>query len=138
VRFLLDSTLIIDHANGDEAAIALLMKLFEEGHELFTCDVVTCEALSKGEPDELRHVGVLLDALEYVSTPPSAARAAGESRRARHVGGNHRSLGDALVGALARELDATVVTRNRLTSSARRATRLLRPGPSPRPAVPVE
>ena len=31
----------------------------------------------------------------------------------RHVGGNHRSLGDALVGALALELDATVVTRNR-------------------------
>jgi predicted nucleic acid-binding protein len=113
VRFLLDSTLLIDHANGDAAAMTLITALFEEGHELFTCDVVTCEALSKGEADDLRHIGALLDALEYVSTPPAAARAAGESRRIRHVGGNHRSLGDALVGALAHELDATVVTRNR-------------------------
>ena len=113
MRFLLDSTLIIDHANGDEGAGALLQELFEEGHELFTCDVVTCEALSKGDPEDLRHIGALLDALEYVSIPPAAANAAGESRRQRHVGGNHRSLGDALVGALAGELDATVVTRNR-------------------------
>ena len=113
MRYLLDSTLIIDHANGDEGAVAMLLRLFEEGHELYTCDVVTCESLSKGEPDDLRHVGVLLDALEYVSTTPFAARAAGESRRARHVGGNHRSLGDAIVGAVATELDATVVTRNR-------------------------
>jgi predicted nucleic acid-binding protein len=113
VRYLLDSTLIIDHANGDESAGALLRQLFGEGHELYICDVVTCESLSKGEPDDLRHVGVLLDALEYVSTSPSAARAAGESRRARHVGGNHRSLGDAIVGAVATQLDATVVTRNR-------------------------
>ena len=113
MRFLLDSTVIIDHANGDEAAATLLMALFEEGHEMFTCDVVTCEALSSGEADDLRHVGALLDALEDVSTPPAAARAAGESRRSRPVGGNHRSLGDALIGAVARELDATVVTRNR-------------------------
>lgn len=113
MRYLLDSTLIIDHANGDEAAVSLLKRLFDEGHELYTCDVVTCETLSNGEPDDLRHVGALLDALEYVSTSPSAARAAGESRRRRHVGGNHRSLGDAIVGAVATELESTVVTRNR-------------------------
>jgi predicted nucleic acid-binding protein len=113
VRYLLDSTLILDHANGDQGAVSALTRLFEEGHELYTCDVVTCESLSKGEPGDLRHVAVLLDALEYVSTSPSAARAAGESRRVRHIGGNHRSLGDAIVGAVAVELDATVVTRNR-------------------------
>ncbi len=56
MRYLLDSTLLIDHGNGDQAAIELLDRLVEEGHDLYTCDVVTCEALSRGEADDLRHI----------------------------------------------------------------------------------
>jgi predicted nucleic acid-binding protein len=113
VRYLLDSTLLIDHANRDAAATALLFRLFEEGHDLYTCDVVTCEALSRGEPDDLRHITVLLDALEYVSTSPAAARRAGTARRERNDAGGKRVLGDALIAGIAADLDAVVVTRNR-------------------------
>lgn len=114
MRYLLDSTLLIDHANRDAAAAAMLRRLFEEANELYTCDVVTCEALSKGEPDDVRHIRTLLDALEYVATTPSAARLAGEARRERRVAGGRRALGDALIAAIARDLDATVVTRDRV------------------------
>jgi len=113
VRYLLDSTLLIDHANGDPPAAELLQRLFEEGHELYTCDVVTCEVLSRGTDADVRHLPVLLDALEYVATSPAAARNAGEARRQRHLSGGKRSLADALIGGVARELEATVVTRNR-------------------------
>jgi predicted nucleic acid-binding protein len=113
MRFLLDSTLLIDHANYDPEAARLLRRLFEEGHELYTCDVVTCEALSKGEPSEIRHIESLLGAFEYVSTTPRAARAAGAARRERRAAGGRRALGDALIGAIAVDLGATVVTRNR-------------------------
>ncbi|OGO57443.1 MAG: hypothetical protein A2V84_06785 [Chloroflexi bacterium RBG_16_70_13] len=113
MRYLLDSTLLIDHANRDAAATALMFRLYEEGHELYTCDVVTCEALSRGEPDDLRHITVLLDALEYVSTSPAAARWAGAARRERNDAGGKRALGDALIAGLAIDLDAVVVTRNR-------------------------
>jgi predicted nucleic acid-binding protein len=113
VRYLLDTTLLIDHGNGDTAATTLLRRLVEEGHDLFTCDVVTCEALSRGDDDELRHLRALLDALEYVSTSPDAARWAAESRRQRHAGGGKRSLGDALIAGIAVSLEATIVTRNR-------------------------
>ena len=113
MRYLLDSTLLIDHANGDAEATVLLRRLVEEGHDLYTCDVVTCETLSRGVDEELRHIRVLLDALEYVSTSPSAARWAAESRRQRHVAGGKRSLGDALIAGVAVTLEATVVTRNR-------------------------
>ena len=113
MRFLLDSTLLIDHTNRDPAAFAMLRGLVDEGHDLYTCDVVTCEVLSKGEPDDIAHANALLDALEYVSTTPGAARDAGAARRERRAAGGRRALGDALVGAIARELDATVVTRNR-------------------------
>ena len=113
MRYLLDSTLLIDHANGDPAATSLLMRLVEEGHDLYTCDVVTCETLSRGDDEELHHLGTLLDALEYVSTSPAAARWAAESRRQRHAAGGKRSLGDALIAGIAVSLEAVVVTRNR-------------------------
>ena len=113
MRYLLDSTLLIDHGNGDAAATGLLRRLIEEGHDLYTCDVVTCETLSRGDDDELRHLGTLLDALEYVSTSPLAARWAAESRRQRHSAGGKRSLGDALIAGIAVSLEATIVTRNR-------------------------
>lgn len=113
MRYLLDSTLLIDHGNGDPAAMALLRRLVEEGHDLYTCDVVTCEALSRGDDDQLRHLRTLLDALEFVATSPDAARWAADSRRGRHNAGGKRSLGDALIAGVAVRLDATVVTRNR-------------------------
>ena len=113
MRYLLDSTLLIDHASGDAGATALLRRLVEEGHDLYTCDVVTCETLSAGDDEDLRHLGTLLDALEYISTSPAAARWAAGSRRQRHLAGGKRSLGDALIGGVATSLEATVVTRNR-------------------------
>lgn len=114
MRYLLDSTLLIDHGNRDRAAIDLFARLMEEGHDLYTCDVVTCETLSFGGASDLRHLETLLDALEYVSTSPSAARSAGAARRARHRAGGKRAVGDAVICGIALELDAIVVTRNRV------------------------
>ena len=113
VRYLLDSTVLIDHANRDAEAMRLVRSLIEDGHDLYACDVVTCEVLSKGDLDDIRHVENLLDALEYVSTSPAAARRAGAARREYHAAGGKRALGDALIAAIAGELDAIVVTRNR-------------------------
>jgi len=113
MRYLLDTTLIVDHVNGHEPAMALLDRLYQEGAELFTCDVVVCEALSGGDDEHRRVVSRLLGALEYVATDPDAARAAGDARLDRHRSGGKLGLGDALIAAVARGLEATVVTRNR-------------------------
>ena len=113
MRYLLDTTLIVDHAHGYEPAMALLHRLYEEGAELFTCDVIVCEALSGGTDDHRRVISRLLDPLDFVATDPAAARAAGDARLARHQAGGKLGLGDALIAAVARGLDATIVTRNR-------------------------
>ena len=113
MRYLLDSTLLIDHANRDAPATELMRQLHSGPHELYTCDVVTCEVLSQGRPQDLRHLRVLLGALEYVSTSPTAARWAAEARLRRHRAGGKLGLGDALIGGIATDLGATVVTRNR-------------------------
>ena len=113
MRYLLDTTLIVDYAHGYEPAVQLLGRLYEEGGELFTCDVVVCEALSGGSDDHLEVVSRLLAPLDYVATDPSAPRKAGEARRRRHLAGGKLGLGDALIAAVADRLGATIVTRNR-------------------------
>jgi predicted nucleic acid-binding protein len=113
VRYLLDTTLIADHAHGFAPAVGLLRRLYEEGAELFTCEVVTCEALSGGTDDHLDAVARLLEPLEYVATSPAAAHWAAASRLRRHRAGGKLGLGDSLIAGVAAELGATVVTRNR-------------------------
>lgn len=113
MRYLLDTTLILDHAHGYPPAMALLQRLYEDGAELFICDVVVCEALSGGSDEHLAVVSRLLEPLDFVATDPASARRAGEARLRRHRSGGKLGLGDALIAAVATGLEATVVTRNR-------------------------
>ncbi len=113
MRYLLDTTMLVDHAHGYGPAMALLHRLFEEGAELFICDVVVCEALSGGSDEHRAVVSRLMEPLGYVATDPQAARRAGDARLSRHRSGGKLGLGDALIAAVAVGLEATVVTRNR-------------------------
>jgi len=123
-RYLLDTNLLVAHVSGVPDAVALIERLFAEPADLLTCDIVTCEALSGGTTEERRALRRLLDALEYVATAPSAARAAAGLRRRTGRTRNPPSLADALIAGIARDMDATVVTRNRL-DFARLGARLL-------------
>ena len=108
---LLDTTILIDYANGRQGAGATLERLFGEPGDLLVCDAVVAEALSKGTDEEIRAITSLIDAVEYVATHPDAARWAGEARRVRGATGP-RHLGDALIAGVAWFTEATVVTRN--------------------------
>jgi len=113
VSYVLDTTVVIDHVDGYLPAVNLLDRLFAETYDLYTCDVVTCEALSKGSDTVVDAKRALLDALEYVALAPDGARWASEQRRVRGSAGRRvPSTTDALVAALAHSLGATVVTRN--------------------------
>ena len=111
MTYVLDTTVLIDHSLGLDPAVRLLRRLFEEGHDLLTCDVIVAESLSGGTDGQRRAIAILLDALDYVSTTPDAARWAGDARRQRGAA-SHRTLGDALIAGVARSNDATLVTRN--------------------------
>jgi predicted nucleic acid-binding protein len=113
VSYVLDSTVIIDYCLGYKPGEELVERLFAQPQDLYVCDVVTCEALSKGRPEELRLTLSLLEALEYVALGPDGAQWAGDRRReAIESGMRKQSTTDALIAALAQSLGATVVTRN--------------------------
>jgi predicted nucleic acid-binding protein len=111
MRYLLDSTVLIDHALGLPAAVELVRYLFSQPNDLLICDVVVTEALSKGPDDEIGIIGRLIDALEYVAADHAAARWAGESRR-RSGRTSPRTVSDAVIAGIAWSFEATVVTRN--------------------------
>jgi len=111
MRYLIDTTLLIDHANGRPGAVALVRELFSNPNDLLVCDAIVAEALSGGDDVAIDAISALVDALEYVSTHPDAARWAGASRR-RLRGTSPRHLGDAIIAGVAWHSDATVVTRN--------------------------
>lgn len=111
MRYLIDSTLLIDHALGWPVAADVVRELFSEQNDLFVCDAVVAEALAKGTDEHVEAIRSLIDALEFVATHPDAARWAGESRR-RLGQTSQRRLGDAIIAGVAWFMDATVVTRN--------------------------
>lgn len=111
MRYLLDTTVLIDHVRGKPSVVELVRSLFSEPNDVYVCDVVITESLSKGPDDEISFIDALLRPLEYVSTTPDAARWAGASRRAlRRTSPRH--LGDAIIAGVAWSIQATVVTRN--------------------------
>ena len=108
---ILDTTMLIDYASDLPGAVAMLERLFAEADDLLVCDAVVAEAFSKGTDDERQTIASLIDAVEYVSTAPDAARWAGEARRL-HGTASPRTLGDAIIAGVAWSRGATVVTRN--------------------------
>jgi predicted nucleic acid-binding protein len=111
MRYVLDTTVLIDHAKGRPGVDELVASLFAEPNDLYVCDVVVAEALSGGDTIQRTTIESLIRALEYVSTAPDAAVWAADSRRNRRASGP-RSLADAVIAGVAWFNDAAVVTRN--------------------------
>ena len=113
MSYVLDSTVIIDYVLGYKPGEEIVERLFGQSEALYIGDVVTCECLSRGTPEDLGVARSMLQALEYVTLSPDDAAWAGDARRTRIEAGRRKpSTTDALIAALARSVGATVVTRN--------------------------
>ena len=112
MRYLLDTTFLIDHLRGDPAAVARFERLFEAGDEPLVNEVVVCELATGARRDPDPDLGALLGPIEFVQPGPDAALLAGRWRREARERGQTLSLADALIAAAAHASDATVLTRN--------------------------
>ena len=112
VRYLLDTTFVIDHLRGDPLAVARLGRIVDDGDDAFVCDVVACEAWTGAHDDTDQALVGLLRFVEFVQAGPEQARRAGRWRADALRRGWTLSAPDALIAASAEALDAAVLTRN--------------------------
>ena len=112
MRYLIDTTFLIDHLRGDHAARERMARLAEVGDELFVNEVVVAEAWAGAHGGADPDLELFLRSLEFVQPAPDAAQAAGRWRAGAHARGWTLSMTDALIAAAADSLDATLLTRN--------------------------
>ena len=68
VRYLLDTTVLIDHVRGKPSAVELVLSLFSEPNDLYVCDAVVTESLSKGPDEEVALIDPDANHIEAVCT----------------------------------------------------------------------
>lgn len=112
MRYVLDSTFVIDHLRGLSEAETRFTRLFEDGDEPIVNEVVCCEVRAGMRDPDLLHLRAFLEPVEFIQPGPDAALLAGEWRAAARRRGHHLSLPHALIAATAHVVDGVVLTRN--------------------------
>lgn len=113
MRLVLDTTVLIDHLRSrTPAATALLARAVSRGDELWSSRVVQAELLVGMRPGEETAVRELLGVVTWADVDGSAAEAAGELGRRYLRSHPGIELADLILAALARRLDAQLVTTN--------------------------
>jgi predicted nucleic acid-binding protein len=109
--YLLDSSFLIDHLRGVDAASDRFRAINEGGDTAFVCDVGAAEVWS-GRRSEHPEIERLLRYLEFVQPGPVTSKLAGVWRADARAHGRNLDVPDALIAASAFHLDAVVLTRN--------------------------
>ena len=112
VRYLLDSSFLIDYLRGNQAAISRFREMFENGDQILVNAIAVCEVATGSRPGEEGDLMAMLEPLEFVQPGPETALQAGRWRDVARRAGSTLSLPDALIAAAADAMDAIVVTRN--------------------------
>jgi predicted nucleic acid-binding protein len=112
MRYVLDSTFLIDHLRSDPAAMVRLERMYADGDDPIVTAVTTTEVWAGRKVEGDPAIDAFLRYFEYVHAGPSTARLAGEWRaKAREIGLMLKAP-DAIIAATAFDLGATVLTRN--------------------------
>lgn len=128
-KYLLDTTVLIAHLRGDQAAADLLLKLLSDGQSLCTSCVNVAEIEQGIRPRERRAATALLGRLEFLPTTREAATRAGRYRAEWERRGRTLHLADALVAGTARAHGAVILTDN-VSDFPMRDVRVEQPAPS--------
>ena len=111
-RYLLDTTALIDFSKGREPTCSRLLELIEAGDDLGVCAVNIAEFYS-GIPVDKRTVwNEFISSLSYWNVTREAAAHAGRDRYDFARNGQTLSTTDAIIAAVARDHQATLMTNN--------------------------
>lgn len=112
MKYVLDSTFLIDHLRSVPAALMRLDDMYAAGDDPIVTSLTTTEVWSGRRIDGDPTIKAFLRYIEYVHPGPDTARLAGEWRAAAKERGRALDVPDALIAATAHDLGATVLTRN--------------------------
>lgn len=112
MRYVLDSTFLIDHLRSDPAAMTRLEQIYTAGDDPIVTAITTTEVWAGRRIDGDPAIAEFLRYFEYVHSGPETARLAGEWRARARETGRALDTPDALIAATAFDLEATVLTRN--------------------------
>jgi predicted nucleic acid-binding protein len=110
--YLLDTTVLIAHLRGDQAATSFLLDLLADRHALGTSCVNVAEVERGIRPKERRAAAALLSRLRFLETTREGAVRAGRYQAEFEKRGRTIHTADALVAGTARAHGAILVTDN--------------------------
>ena len=111
-KYILDSTVLIDHVRGRVGARRLLRGLQADGHHLGLCVVGVGELYSSLRPTEADTAVALVNNLEFYLSSVGIGMHAGQLRADLARQGITASITDMLIAATALAEAATVITAN--------------------------
>ena len=112
MRYVLDTTFIVDHLRGERAARDRLAQIVDLGDEPFVTDVIVAESWTGAHADRDPDLEALLQFIEFVQPGPLQAKRAGRFRADARRRGWTLSTADALIAESAESLQAVILSRN--------------------------
>jgi tRNA(fMet)-specific endonuclease VapC len=112
MRFLLDTSFIIDVLMDRRNRAAVMKDLIANGHELACCPIIT-EIYTGLRAEDAGRTERLLRSLTYIPVSLRAGRLAGELRQTWARQGKSFSGSDAIIAAVCITEDLTLITDNR-------------------------
>jgi predicted nucleic acid-binding protein len=111
-KYILDTTVLIDHLRGRRKVVELVTRLAQEAHQLGVCCVNIVELYSGLNDEEQGKADRLVNYLDYYDITREIAKLAGSYRFSFARKGLTLTITDTLVAATTIVQDATLVTAN--------------------------
>ncbi|MFH0775296.1 MAG: type II toxin-antitoxin system VapC family toxin [bacterium] len=112
MRYLLDTTVLIDYLKGCKDVVSRIKGLAEEGAILGCCCINVAEVYRGLKEKEMASADKLIDHLYYFEVSSKIAKMAGEYQNEYAKKGITLSLADAIIGAVALVHRAVLLTAN--------------------------
>ena len=111
-RWLIDTSVLIDHLRGVRSATQVLIDGRKHDHELWSSVVTRTEIITGMRANEKQATYDLFDLLRWQEVSEEIADRAGELAMQYHRSHSHMDLADYILAATAAELDAQLLTLN--------------------------
>ena len=111
-KYLLDTTVLINHSRGHRRVADFLRGLADQGHQLGVCAINIAELYAGLRPEEQALADRLIDSMDFYGITLGVSKQAGRYRYEFAGQGLSLSTADTLIAATAIAEDATLVTDN--------------------------